>query len=765
MFHKKSFILILVIAIVFSVNVIAATDLSNVSDYDSDLDIISDDSQVEISENNPSLKNTLSESVLSENTLSNSFSNDVSDSSEEYIIHIGKNRTKDGDGSSENPFASFDLACNNIEGGKNKVIINVEEGTYDLNSILTFNTSNLYIKGLSENVIIKNVPEGAFALSSPSGNFTMSNIIIDGDYPLPMSTVQNKMNYIFDGVDANLVTFNNCTINECWGFLTFKPGPGFNPTTADYEPYIFNNCKFSYALVTALDEMDGLNFRDVIFKNCIFNIKNTNKPFSGGESGKLSGHSTVFEDCWFGINGFPNCFYKNANPNNAFSGYEINRYAIFSMSVNCVGNHIYEIIGKLSWNDSTIDGFENLNPMDVNLLVDYGGKLDKTTAILKNGTFKVQYTSTSADNKVTATLDNQPVPVEFKNINISLDSPIINYGDKQNITVTLPESIYNGVVTVIVNGKPYTKDVEFGDAEVTVDISDVLPVGTHEVNVTFVDKIDDSSCPIYAFNTTKITVNKAIPNVNISLDGDLNPGEKLIVKVEIPYATEDVTIIVNGDKNTTKLVDNVATYTIDELAAGTYYVTVLYAGDDSYDFAVKTDSFDVVKSTQELIKDLNDTVNAQADTIVNQSKQISDLNSTVNAQADTIVNQSKQISDLNNTINAQSSTTNSQKDTNNQKNEVTKKSTKLTAPKKTFKAKTKTKKIKIKLTTGKTPIKNKKITLKVKGKTYIAITNKKGIATFKITKLTKKGTFKYTVKFAGDKSYKAVSKNGKIKIK
>uniref|UniRef100_UPI0038673A24 hypothetical protein n=1 Tax=Methanobrevibacter sp. TaxID=66852 RepID=UPI0038673A24 len=77
----------------------------------------------------------------------------------------------------------------------------------------------------------------------------------------------------------------------------------------------------------------------------------------------------------------------------------------------------------------------------------------------------------------------------------------------------------------------------------------------------------------------------------------------------------------------------------------------------------------------------------------------------------------------------------------------------------------KTKKVQVKLTSGKTVLKNKKVTLKVKGKTYAAKTNKKGIATFKITKLTKKGTFKYAVKFAGDKAYKAVNKNGKITIK
>lgn len=96
---------------------------------------------------------------------------------------------------------------------------------------------------------------------------------------------------------------------------------------------------------------------------------------------------------------------------------------------------------------------------------------------------------------------------------------------------------------------------------------------------------------------------------------------------------------------------------------------------------------------------------------------------------------------------------------------VSKKATKITAPKKSFKAKVKTKKVKITLKSDSTVLKSKKITLKVNGKTYTAKTNSKGVATIKVTKLTKKGTFTYTVKFAGDKAYKAITKKGKMTIK
>ena len=97
---------------------------------------------------------------------------------------------------------------------------------------------------------------------------------------------------------------------------------------------------------------------------------------------------------------------------------------------------------------------------------------------------------------------------------------------------------------------------------------------------------------------------------------------------------------------------------------------------------------------------------------------------------------------------------------------VTKATPKLAAAKKTFKVKTKTKKYTVTLKTNKGKVmKNTKVTLKVKGKTYNAKTNSKGKAMFKITKLTKKGTFKAVVKYGGNKYYKALSKTVKIVVK
>ena len=61
-------------------------------------------------------------------------------------------------------------------------------------------------------------------------------------------------------------------------------------------------------------------------------------------------------------------------------------------------------------------------------------------------------------------------------------------------------------------------------------------------------------------------------------------------------------------------------------------------------------------------------------------------------------------------------------------------------------------------------IKGKKITIKVNGKTFSAKTNAKGIAKISV-KVAKKGKFKAVAKFAGDSTYKAVTKKVVFTVK
>lgn len=97
---------------------------------------------------------------------------------------------------------------------------------------------------------------------------------------------------------------------------------------------------------------------------------------------------------------------------------------------------------------------------------------------------------------------------------------------------------------------------------------------------------------------------------------------------------------------------------------------------------------------------------------------------------------------------------------------VKKATLKITAKAKTFRKSVKTKKYTITLKTNKNKaMKKTKVVLKVNGKTYSAKTNSKGKATFKITKLAKKGKFTASVTYKGSSYYNKLTKKVKIIVK
>ena len=88
----------------------------------------------------------------------------------------------------------------------------------------------------------------------------------------------------------------------------------------------------------------------------------------------------------------------------------------------------------------------------------------------------------------------------------------------------------------------------------------------------------------------------------------------------------------------------------------------------------------------------------------------------------------------------------------------------LTVPNKSYKTTAKTKALTATFKTAKgTVVAGKKVSFTVNGKTYSAKTNVKGVATVNVS-ISKKGSYNFTAKFAGDSTYAAVTKTATLKL-
>ena len=364
--------------------------------------------------------------------------------------------------------------------------------------------------------------------------------------------------------------------------------------------------------------------------------------------------------------------------------------------------------------------------------------------------------------------------IEEVNATVGLETPLVAKVTSDNSTVN------DGIVTF------YDNDSEIGNSSVASGIASLSFVpqsaGLHTIKAIF------TSDKYLSSNFTRI-LNVSKANVEISID-QIPPtysNEYTIISVSIfsnskPINEGSLDYYVNGRYIGTGYIYNGMQRMIYRPdSTGACNLEVIFEGTDNYWESSENTTFSVIEKTNITASNVT--------TVYNGGKY---LVATLSDASGNPINNTTLTIKINGNLKSFKTDSNGQvrfltnglapntynavitfNGNDNYKNStlavkvIVKKTTpKLTAKNKLFKLKTKTKKYVIYLKNNNAKVmKNVKVTLKVNGKTYKAFTNKKGKATFKITKLNKIGKFKATIRYAGNKYYNPLKKSVWIAVK
>lgn len=356
------------------------------------------------------------------------------------------------------------------------------------------------------------------------------------------------------------------------------------------------------------------------------------------------------------------------------------------------------------------------------------------------------------------------VKVDMANSTVNIGSSVLDYGNSLNITADTT------------GAKGITAKIDGKDAKVngyTIEIP-VLNAGSHTLTVTTIPEenynavTENATITVRKLNST-LTVNnvtfdyKSIGFIAVTFTGATGVNATVLNQYQ-------ANVTVNGTN-----------ITISNLNAGKYTLQVTTIAEENYNPITKTASITVNKLKTALnAKSIATVYNVNKNLVItlkdSKGNALNGVNITVqlkNTKTYTTKNGQIKVSTKGLAPKVYTAkitfkgNTNYEKTSKNTVKVTVKKATpKITAKKKTFKRTVKTKKYNIALKTNlKKAMKGVKVTLKVNKKTYSAKTNKKGIATFKITKLTKTGKYTSVVKFAGNKYYNAKAVKQKIIVK
>ncbi len=384
-----------------------------------------------------------------------------------------------------------------------------------------------------------------------------------------------------------------------------------------------------------------------------------------------------------------------------------------------------------------------------NIIAYCNGRGQANITVSFAGSYK--YAAVNKTISVTVRLNNANVTVDKDTLDLKVDETYAINATKHPDTILLDinyTSSNNSVASVDKNG--IVTAVGEGTAIITLSVGD-----------------DE----IYAKNSTNVTVtvSKVPTEINV-----LNDTLVLAVTDEIDIGA---TLTPPDAGNLTYSISNSSVVKIEDgkiiaLAEGKSTITVSFEGDKKYleaenktiDVAIRLNDAKVTAENITIYVNENNTIEAM--TTPSGLKLIYEsANSTVACVDDTgkVTGKTEGTTTITITIDGEGIYYNNKTTISVT---VKKATLKLTAKAKTFKDTDKNKIYTVVLKDDKgNAFENAFVSLKVNGKTYSAISDKDGVATFYLKKLTKTGTFTAIVTFPGDNYYNNATAKAKIKIK
>ena len=426
-----------------------------------------------------------------------------------------------------------------------------------------------------------------------------------------------------------------------------------------------------------------------------------------------------------------------------------------------------------------VDSGASLTPGDAGNLT-YSSS-NPSVAVVENGKIKaVSEGNATITVSFAGNLNYKPAENRTIMVTVTLKDASVN------VTKTYYELFIGENDTIVATAVPEDLKVNF-----TTDDYDIISVDDNgriiavgEGNAVIFVSVGDNVVYKYDYVAVNVTVRKVIPEINIS-DVSGTFGETLNVTVTVAggNASGNVALKVDGvEMGTAALQSGAANFTLSGIDAGSHVMEVIYSGDGYYSNATANKTFKVNKlSTKLLANGITAVFNVNKDLVIS----LNDANGDAVIGAKVIIALGGKTSTLTTddsgkvklTIKNLSpktyiakaqfkGNTNYKASAKSIKVNVIKATPKFVAKAKAFKLADKTKKYVVILKDNKNKVmKGKMVYIRVNGVTYSAKTNSKGQATFKLTKLTKAGTFNSGLTFKGDAYYKKAYRAVKIVVK